>query len=283
MEAKYPALISRMNIDALINSAVAQVRTEPNQRSELFSQALLGEELIILEEKERWLRCRLYAGSEGWIHRGSIVSDNPSVKQFKEGPILLVWSLQTRALSAPGYGAEPIVVLTSGARLKAEDKDGLWSKVVLPDGRHAWVESAHRIPEKELPGPSGQSISSLALSLLGIPYLWGGTSTSALDCSGLTQLVFRLHGTALPRNSFDQADAGAFLDPGEGFGNLRIGDLLFFAEGPRVDHVALSLGGASLIHSSMSNGGVRVESLDPSSVNFSQRLASMFHSARRVS
>jgi len=92
----------------------------------------------------------------------------------------------------------------------------------------------------------------------------------------------RLHGVELPRDSDQQADIGAQVDPGPDFGRLRVGDLCFFAEDARrVTHVALSLGGSAIIHSSLGNGGVFRNDL-AGSLPYERELRDLFVVARRV-
>jgi len=271
-----------MSSEALVKTAVAQIRVEPDQRSELFSQATLGHRIRVIERKKRWVNCGFDDKSQGWVHEGSLSFVESIMKLYGEGPLLTARTLLSRVLSEPAPGAYALTILTDGSLLSPESREGEWWKVLLPDNRIGWIPSAVALPDDKKPRASREAISRLALAYLGIPYLWGGTSTLALDCSGLTQLVYRLHGTILPRNSFEQADSGSHIEPGANWENLQSGDLLFFAEGERVDHVALSLGGAELVHASMSNGCVAREALDPDADSFSERLANMFHSARRV-
>jgi len=184
--------------------------------------------------------------------------------------------------SQPQTYSDTIAIATDGSLLVARESEGEWTRVLLPDGRTGWLPTSICISRDSLLPHSEESIRNTALAYLGIPYLWGGTSSLNLDCSGLTQLVFRLHGLVLPRNSFEQAQAGREIDIDEGCNNLRTGDLLFFAEGKRIDHAALSLGGAEFVHASMSNGRVAIESLDPNDAAFNEKLAGLLRSARRV-
>ena len=128
----------------------------------------------------------------------------------------------------------------------------------------------------------GDSVTRTARRWIGAPYLWGGVTTGGVDCSGLVQAVFWLHGVALPRDSDQQSPMGDELDPGEDFSNLNPGDLLFFSETTdRVSHVAISLGGPHIVHSALTNGGVDVNNL-VGELEYEAMLKSRFTRASRV-
>ncbi|MDD5232801.1 MAG: NlpC/P60 family protein [Syntrophales bacterium] len=102
-----------------------------------------------------------------------------------------------------------------------------------------------------------------ALSFVGIPYLWGGSSReTGFDCSGLTLTVYRLNGFYLPRSSEEQYGAG---EPVE-MNRLRHGDLVFFkiAEHGKISHVGIFIGNGKFIHAPGTGKSIRVESLKKS-------------------
>jgi len=103
-----------------------------------------------------------------------------------------------------------------------------------------------------------------------------------VDCSGLVQAVFWLHGVALPRDSDQQSRTGEEIEVADDFSNLNPGDLIYFSETPaRVSHVAISLGGSQIVHSALTNGGVELNDLS-GDLDLDVRLRSLFTIARRV-
>lgn len=268
-----------MSKTAIIRTTYADVREEPNQRSELFTQLLLGDIVAILEEKENWVRVRLFDRNEGWIHRGYLHFAENVPSEASAANRLCVSSLVSHIYSEPGAQSVPILLATEGTMLTASSLQGHWYEVILPDGSHGWIFNKHVRPGVSLPALSGEEIVKRARRFLGVPYLWGGTTSVGLDCSGLVQHCYRVLGKTLPRNSSQQAEAGECIDPGpldqkESWANLHPGDLLFFTEKERVDHVAISTGGSGIIHAALSNGMVKEETL-------TDHLKAMFHSARR--
>jgi cell wall-associated NlpC family hydrolase len=95
---------------------------------------------------------------------------------------------------------------------------------------------------------------------IGVPYKWGGSSPrSGFDCSGFVQYVYGSQGVDLPRTSRQMAGAGVGVSTSRH--DLQVGDLLLFAQGGTINHVALYAGSGRILHSSSSGGGVRYDDL----------------------
>jgi hypothetical protein len=103
----------------------------------------------------------------------------------------------------------------------------------------------------------GEEIEFFARLFLGTPYLWGGRSRYGMDCSGLTQTVFKLAGLLLPRDSGPQSREGNVVNLLQ---EAKKGDLAFFdnAEG-KIVHVGILLGPDSILHAS---ANVRIDPID---------------------
>jgi cell wall-associated NlpC family hydrolase len=116
-------------------------------------------------------------------------------------------------------------------------------------------------------------IIHFAKTFLGVPYHWGGISSFGCDCSGFVQTVFKAAGIHLPRDSYQQREVpnGRQIS----LEDTKIGDLIFFAEDGKIDHVGITLGKREIIHCS---GYVQIESLAEDSETFNNKLFNRFES-----
>lgn len=223
------------------------LRSEPSHKSEIVSQLLFGETCQVLEKKPEWLRIRAdYDDYEGWIDR----------KQFRQITANLFKKLSGQknpiALeavnAAAGSGKKRLILIGS----TLPEFDGMNFKI----GDEQFVYNGQAI----IPGNNydyDKIIEKCAMRFLYAPYQWGGRGPFGIDCSGFTQVVFKLLGVPLKRDAYQQAQQGRDVD----FIDLaKEGDLAFFEnkEG-RISHVGIVLKDKRLIHAS---GRVRVDRID---------------------
>lgn len=266
----------------LVQNSAADVRVEPDQRSELHSQSLLGDIVEVLEEKKSWQFCRLFDGSTGWIHCGYLVNKTSLLEKYTHGELLTVTKPGAFAFAEPLGNSQVLRPLSVATRLASLTYKNSWYHVQMPDNTEGWVYRHFISPSVELSQPSGQKIVDLAMQLRGIPYLWGGTSSFALDCSGFTQLLHRSFNITLPRNSSQQAQMAPDGEKILELDSLKPGDLLFFSEGASIDHVGIFSGEGKMIHAAMGNGEVKQDSLSGELSAYQQKLVSMFSHAVRI-
>lgn len=265
---------------ALVRAALAPIYGDPALPAPQITQALLGERVDPLARSGAWVRVRLEDGYIGWVHSGYL--------QFGSSDWAHAWERNTHGEPVVSLGAE---LVDEAGRVFARLPWG--ARVVrlgpelyeLPDGRRGIIGSGEVVDVDRLADwfpARGDSVTRTARRWIGAPYLWGGVTTSGVDCSGLVQAVFWLHGIALPRDSDQQSRTGETIDVAEDFSNLNPGDLLFFSETPaRVSHVAISLGGPHIVHSALTNGGVEVNDLSGDQ-ELEIRLRGLFTTAQRV-
>ena len=265
---------------AVVRAAVAPVYGDPALPAPQISQAVLGTRVEPLARAGTWCRIRMEDGYIGWVHTGYL--------QFGDSEWAHAWERGTRGEPAVSLGAElhdengnVSARLPWGARVARLSQE----EYELPDGRRGLVGSGEIIAVDRLPDwfpVRGDSVTRTARRWIGTPYLWGGVTTAGADCSGLVQAVMWLHGIAMPRDSDMQSTMGQTIDAGEDLENLLPADLLFFSESPtRVTHVAISLGGAQIVHSALNNGGVQINNLR-GDLDLEKRMRSVFTRAQRV-
>ncbi|MBX6364521.1 MAG: C40 family peptidase [Gemmatimonadetes bacterium] len=265
---------------AVVRSGVAPVHAAPDIRSTQVTQYVLGSRLQLLVASGRWVRVRGDDGYLGWVNRGYLATGRAAWVDAWWGDDGLEPVVSLGAVLLDDGGA-PTARLPWGARV-ARDALG---RVHLPDGSVGTPVGGELVPAARLAQrfpPTGESIVATAHAWIGAPYVWGGTTMGGVDCSGLVQAVYRMHGITLPRDAELQYRVGTAIEPGDGFSGLRPGDLLFFTEVPgRITHVALSAGGSRIVHSALANGGVGTNDLCGDR-DLEPRLREMFVTARRV-
>ena len=277
---RLPAAGTTGEVHVLVRAATAPVYEDPSLPAPQITQAVLGTRLDLLNRNGDWCRVRLEDGYIGWVHQGYLL--------FGGEEWAFSWERSARGEPAISLGADLIdeagrvfARLPWGARCVRFSSE----QYELPDGRRGAIGTGEVVPIDRITDwfpPRGDSVTRTARRWIGAPYLWGGVTTSGVDCSGLVQAVFWLHGVALPRDSDQQSHMGDAIEPDSDFNNLNPGDLIFFAEtGKRVTHVAISMGGPHIVHSALTNGGVDVNNL-AGDLEYEAKLRSVFARAQRV-
>lgn len=227
---------------ALCNLAIVPLRLEPSDRSELVTQVLFGETFTILEKKEKWSRISLAADLyEGWI-------DN---KQFTEITADQFNKIQE---SAKFYCADLVDYLTGKNTLMPVSLGSDLSYLTFADINSQQLTFDGTM----ITGiQSKTNLLKTAFLYLNAPYLWGGKTPFGIDCSGFTQMVYRLNGYNIPRDASQQAKIGeplSFIEESE------VGDLAFFDnEEGNIIHVGIIMENNYIIHA---HGKVRIDRLD---------------------
>lgn len=234
--------------DIIVHSAWAPVYREPNPRAELVNQCLAGETCAVLDITGDWYHLRRETdGYTGFSHAGYFSTPEPRRAADWRGRA--VYRVDGAVLRAGSL----LVRLPLLARVaRTGDR---WE---LPDGRVGLLESGEIHSEEILASRARETnvVRWAVARFSGAPYLWGGITPWGADCSGMVQTAFAARGVSLPRDSSQQAEAGAAVDLDE----TREGDLLFFTETTgRITHVAFAGDRDTLVHSTLSCGGFIVE------------------------
>lgn len=254
----------------IVGVSVCPLHPSADYATPVETQLLMGMEVEVLDSA-RWLRVKAPDGYVAWAHRDCIALRPADVSAAWDSlPHLVVTVPWVQVTDTPRANALPVTDVVAGCRLALLRKGRTYLHVLLPDGRNGWLPRNAACDETRWKARmclTGESVARYALTLLGVPYVWGGTSTKGVDCSGLVSQAWLMHGAIIPRNASQQARLGRWVDTSGGWDSLQPGDLLFFGmpAGPgrkeRVTHVAISLGGSRFVHS---QAYVRIGSLDPS-------------------
>ena len=274
--------------DGVVSLSVANIRKKPSHTAEMTTQAILGTPVSVLKREGEWLLVQTPDRYVGWTDDAITRYSAGELSAWLDRPKVIVVSPYAWVRASGAKGAAPVGDVVAGSLLAVTGEERDTYAVSYPDGRTGVLAKADARPyDRWLQSIrySTDDVLATAQSLLGVPYLWGGTSTKGMDCSGFTKTVYFLNGILLPRDAGQQARVGTPIATTAEMTEVHPGDLLFFgthasAEKPeRVTHVAISLGGKRFIHCS---GYVRVNSLSPADSDFSDFRLTGFLGATRV-
>jgi hypothetical protein len=264
-------------IYGVINNSVSNIRSKPKHSGELATQALLGTDVKVLKKEGSWYLVQTPDKYISWIDHGGLVIMNETSHD--------AWSLSEKVIylepvgyvyAIPESKKDKIADIVMGCQLKLVSELDEFYEVQYPDGRLGFIEKSKS--EKLVKWLANldslkQLMVSRALSLNGTPYLWGGTSSKGMDCSGFTKTVYLMSGLVIPRDASQQVNEGLNVDPNLSFNDLEIGDLLFFGKPAtdstkqRTTHVGMWIGDNQFIHASRN---VRVSSVDENTANYDE-------------
>lgn len=274
---------------AVVCVSVANLRAAPSYASELTTQATMGMPLRIYKKTGGWYRVQTPDSYIAWVN-GSVIKRLTKKAMDSAAQATKVIFLDTYGFGydAPVDNAARVSDLVAGSILRFIGRKSGYINVEYPDGRKGWIkEKAGLLYNEWINGLSqrGEDLIRTALKLRGIPYMWGGTSTKMMDCSGFTKTVFFLNGWVLPRDASQQSAAGILVDSTRHYENLEPGDLLFFGkkaqknQGEKVIHVGLWMGGGRFIHAS---GTVHISSLVPGTPEYDEYNDRRYLKAKRL-
>lgn len=282
-----PALAGRTR--AVVAVSVANLRSQPKHAAELATQALLGTPLHVWQKQGGWYLVQTPDRYLAWVDGGAITRlSQAGLDSFRQAPKVIYTAIYGHGYAQPSANAPIVNDLVAGNVLETEGQAAGYTQVRFTDGRRAYVPARETQP---LPqwlasrNPTGQNLVATARLMMGLPYLWGGTSVKGVDCSGFTKTAYFLNGLVIPRDASQQVHAGQAVDTTRRCAQLRPGDLLFFGRpatdstAEKVVHVGLWLGNGEFIHAS---NRVRVSSFDPKSPHYDDFERKRFLKARRL-
>ncbi len=279
------ASASPLNADvlpwALVRVSVANIRENPGHAAEMGSQVIMGTPLKITSENQGWYGVETPEGYKGYVIGNSLqlLSDD-AMRRWRTADKVIVTSIDQTYIFRSDFDLVNVdrselqlnrvsdVVNGSILEILPRDKKEGGVYVRLPDGRKGQMYSSdvESFTEwKKHPVNIDAAIDYVS-ALMGTPYLWGGTSTKSMDCSGLVKIAYLTQGLILPRNASQQAKIGedvSLSDPSA----FQKGDLLFFGneDTGRINHVGIYIGNNKFIHCA---GRVKINSLDKNAPDY---------------
>ncbi|NDV65132.1 NlpC/P60 family protein [Bacteroides sp. 224] len=260
----------------VVNLSVCNIHAKSDFSSEMITQAILGMPVRVLQH-QKWYRIQTPDDYLGWVHRvGITLMNKEEYNAWNRAEKVVVTSHFGFTYEKPDMNSQSISDVVAGNRLKYEGTEQEFYKISYPDGKIAYIPQSIAKPEglwRASIRQDAESIIRTSRTLLGVPYLWAGTSSKGMDCSGFVRTVLYMHDIIMPRDASQQAYVGEHIDIASDYSNLRLGDLIFFGrkatpeKKERVVHVGIYIGNKKFIHS---QGDVRINSFDPTDSDYDE-------------
>ncbi|MBE6229547.1 MAG: NlpC/P60 family protein [Bacteroidales bacterium] len=272
---------------AVSTQSVINFRTGGKYSAESATQVMMGTPLRLLEKNDNgWTRAITPEGYIAWVTNASYQEmTKEELDAYKAKDKVIVTTKYTTIYEDNSDKSQMVSDAVWGNILIDLGNSGLfWRKVAIADGRTGYI------PQKDVTNfdkwlesrnPTAENIIATAKQFIGVPYMWGGTSIKAVDCSGFTKSTYFLNGLVLARDASQQCHTGDNVDitkyvndstyTVEALANLKKGDLIFFGskatpeKKERVTHVGIYIENGIFIHSA---GKVRINSLIPTDSNY---------------
>ena len=245
------------------------VRETPSTEADVVGKMPNNAGCEILEQDGEWTRIK--SGKvEGYVSSEYLLSGDAALAKAQEvrQTVATVTTTTLYVREEPNTDSTIITMMPLGEELEViETLDG-WVKINV-DSDEGYVSSDYVDISVELAKAQtmtevryGQGVSNVRVSLVsyatqfvGNPYVWGGTSlTRGADCSGFVLSVFANYGISLPHSSVAQANCGRKISASE----AQPGDLFFYGNGSRINHVAIYIGNGQVVHASSPKSGIKI-------------------------
>lgn len=233
----------------ICNLSIVPLRIEPSDKSEMVSQLLFGEHFKVLEVQKKWSKINIaFDNYEGWIDNNQYLPiSEENYFEIDQSNNFLAGELIDFATDENGQ----FFTIAIGSSLPFYKDNNL--KLGTLNYRYEGKVFTEKSPKENL--------IEMATNFLNAPYLWGGKTPFGIDCSGFTQMVYKLCGYKLLRDASGQATQGealSFIEESEP------GDLAFFDnEEGIITHVGIIMKDNYIIHA---HGKIRIDRLDHSGI-----------------
>ena len=220
--------------------------------SEMSSQLVFGEKVEILAEQARWAYTRQMDGYLAWTYKPYLTdAAPPAATHIVMAPVLQLYE-------KPTDNAAIVTRVFGGTYVNVINTSEGWAQISA--NLTGWTQLTNLRALADMPKTNKQRRAQILIDaqrMIGVPYLWGGTSGNGIDCSGFARLLHRWVGIEISRDADMQSAQCKRVEP-----PFQPGDLFFFGEGDsdrRITHVGVSMGGWKMLHSSRSRNGVYLD------------------------
>lgn len=245
------------------------IRKSPSEDSRMVGKLPKNAACELISEEGEWTYIR--SGKvEGYVKSEYLLSGwNAKKRALEEVSTVAVVDTSTlKVREQPNTECEVVTLVPKGEELEVVDVSDGWVKIMIDDEENYVSADYVKLEEKLASAITmtellyGQGVSDIRVDLcqfakqyVGNPYVWGGTSlTRGADCSGFVLSVYKNFGISLPRTSSSQANAGTKISMSQ----AKPGDLIFYAKGGRINHVAIYIGNGQVVHASSPRTGIKI-------------------------
>jgi len=275
--------------NAVVKISVANIRSNPAHSAELATQATMGTPLNVLKHEGDWYLVQTPDKYLAWVDKGGIqLMSDSEMQTWLNKPKLIFTSTFGSSYTEASDKAQVVSDLVAGNVVEIVREKGSFYEVKYPSGVTAFIiKDEAKLYEEWVKSldPSEENLVNTSRSLMGLPYLWGGTSSKGVDCSGFTKTIYFLNGIVLPRDASQQVHAGKLIDSTRNFEKLIPGDLLFFGRkatdstSEKVVHVGMWIGDKQFIHSL---GNVHISTTDTTAADFDEYNYNRYLRTKRI-
>ena len=258
---------------ATVNTTTLKVREEKSTESTCITLVPEGEKFKVIKESGDWLRIAVDGDSKGYVSKEytdvevefeeaiSIKEEQEAKRKEEEArraqeeqERLLREQEAMQAEQASTSDSSSSSSSSGSSSSSSSSSNGSSSSSSSSNGSSSSSSSNTTVTGSG----TGENIAQFALKFVGNPYVYGGTSlTNGADCSGFVQSVYKNFGITLPRTSGEQSTVGKSVSAS----SAKAGDLVFYASGGRVGHVAICIGNGQVVHASNPDTGIKVSNM----------------------